>query len=368
MRTAVGLAAQTGVFTMAIFITGFPGFIAGRLVKRLARDKAEFILLVQPAFMARAQAEVAQLAAATGLPATHFRIVQGDITQPRLGLSDVAWAHSRANTTLLFHLAAIYDLGVAQEPAVRVNVTGTQHVNDFARQLPHLQCYHYISTCYVAGRREGRILETELCHEAGFRNYYEETKYLAEVEVDALKNELPVAIHRPAVVCGDSHTGETAKYDGVYYIIHYLRRWPRLLSRLNIGNDSVRVNLVPVDFVVESLAALASDPKVIGQTLQLADPTPLTTRELFDVTAHALAGHASLAALPMVVMEKALMLPFTPKLTGLPHAGVPYFFLSQTYDTRQAEKLLAAHGIACPPFGSYINNLVAFVEKHPSLA
>lgn len=352
---------------MAIFITGFPGFIAGRLVKRLARDKAEFILLVQPAFMARAQAEVAQLMTATGLPATHFRLVQGDITQPRLGLSDIAWAHARTHTTLLFHLAAIYDLAVAEDLAMRVNVTGTQQVNDFARQLPHLQCYHYISTCYVAGRREGLILETELRHTAGFRNYYEETKYLAEVAVDELKNEIPVAIHRPAVVCGDSHTGETAKYDGVYYVIHYLRKWPRLLSRINIGNDSVRVNLVPVDFVVESLAALATDARVIGQTVQLADPTPLTTGELFDATARALAGHASLAALPMTMMEKALMLPFSPKLTGLPHSGVPYFFLAQTYDTRQADKLLAAHGIACPPFGSYVNNLINFVEKHPTL-
>src|SRR5207244_4957470 len=89
----------------------------------------------------------------------------------------------------------------------------------------------------VAGKREGTILETELRHHAGFRNYYEESKHLAEIEVEALKSELPVTIHRPAVVCGDSRTGETAKYDGIYYLIHYLLRMPRLVSLFNIGNQ-----------------------------------------------------------------------------------------------------------------------------------
>jgi thioester reductase-like protein len=70
------------------------------------------------------------------------------------------------------------------------------------------------------------IREDELQHDAGFRNHYEESKYLAELSVERLKAELPVTIHRPAVVVGDSQTGETAKYDGIYYLIHYLRRWP----------------------------------------------------------------------------------------------------------------------------------------------
>ena len=350
-----------------IFLTGFPGFIAGRLIQRLARDGARFLLLVQPALAARAKSDVARLCTITGLPAGHFRLLPGDITQTRLGLCDADWQVVQDETTLLFHLAAIYDLAVPREPAWRVNVLGTQNVNEVALQLPHLTCYHYISTCYVAGERAGVIRENELRHDASFRNFYEETKYFAELEVEALKERIPLVIHRPSVVCGDSHTGETAKYDGIYYLIHYLRKWPSLLSRINIGNDAVSVNLVPVDFVVEALTALAQDERAIGQTLQLADPAPLTTRELFDVTAHALAGHASVAALPMSLTQKTLMLPFTPRLTGLPHSSAPYFFLEQTYDTQQAAALLAPHGIACPRFSSYVDKLVSFVQEHPTL-
>jgi hypothetical protein len=46
---------------------------------------------------------------------------------------------------------------------------------------------------------------------------------------------------------------------------------------------------------------------------------------------------------------------------------VPYFFVPQTYDTRVADELLAAHDIACPPFASYVGNLLKFVEQHPKL-
>ncbi|HEX8293713.1 MAG TPA: SDR family oxidoreductase, partial [Pyrinomonadaceae bacterium] len=266
-----------------IFLTGFPGFIAGRLVERLAREGARFLLLVQPAFAGRARAEIARLSEQTGATPERFRVLEGDITREDLGLSAADLEEARGEATVLFHLAAVYDLAVAREVGVRVNVEGTRNVNRFALSLPRLKRYHYVSTCYVAGRRTGLILESELRHDAGFRNFYEETKYLAELEVEALKGELPVTVHRPSVVCGDSRTGETAKYDGVYYLINYLRIFPGLLSAANIGNDRVRLNVVPVDFVVEALALLAADGRASGATVQLADPDPLTTRELFDI-------------------------------------------------------------------------------------
>ena len=351
-----------------IFLTGFPGFIAGRLIKRLARDRAaRFLLLVQPSFLERARQDIARISEETGVAEARFRIMAGDITKPDLGLEPGELEEAREQTTTLFHLAAIYDLAVARATAMLVNLEGTRNVNRFARSLKNLGRYHYVSTCYVAGKRRGLILETELRHTAGFRNHYEETKYLAEIEVDELKRELPITIHRPSVVCGDSRTGETAKYDGIYYLIHYLRMNPRLLSLFNIGNRKVSLNLVPVDFVVEAIDALARDERAVGATVQLADPSPLTTHELFEEIARALAGRSSRLTLPARVVRPSLMLPLSPTLTGLPHAGVPYFFLNQTYDTAVASSLLEPHGTRCPPFPSYVQALIDFVERHPKL-
>lgn len=350
-----------------IFLTGFPGFIAGRLVKRLAREDTRFLLLVQPLFTRRAREEVARISQEKGLPAGNFRIIEGDITEPNLGLSPAELKMAREETTTLFHLAAAYDLAVARDLAMRVNVEGTRNVNHFARTMRNLRRYHYVSTCYVAGLRTGLILETELRHEAGFRNYYEETKYLAELDVEALKSELPITIHRPSVVCGDSRTGETAKYDGVYYLIHYLRMQPNLLSLVNIGNREVRLNLVPVDFVVEAMATLAQDERAVGARVQLADPAPLTTYDLFEVIAKSLAGRGSRVKIPRPIVRSTLSLPFSPTITGLPFAAVPYFFLSQTYDTTVARGLLEPHGVSCPPFQEYVDTLVAFVARYPKL-
>jgi thioester reductase-like protein len=351
-----------------LFITGFPGFIANRLLERLARTDCRFILLVQPSLAARARDEIARLIQLTGKSLADFQVVQGDISESNLGLSSADLELVQQQTTRVFHLAAIYDLAVPREPAFRVNAGGTRNVLELARSIPNLRQFHHVSTCYVAGKREGVILETELRHDAGYRNFYEESKYLAELEVDSLRNELPVTIHRPAVVCGDSKTGETGKYDGVYYLIHYLLRWPAGLSLINIGNHKVSLNLVPVDFVVDAMAALAFDDRAIGKTLQLADPAPLTTNQLFNSIARSIDGRHSRITAPRSWVRFFLMLPPSPKITGLPHHAVPYFFVKQLYDTTQAQQLLAPHGIRCPPFKSYVDKIVDYAHRNPIIS
>src|SRR5260370_22845259 len=141
-----------------IFITGFPGFIASRLIRRLALEGVRFIPLVQPALLQRAHEEVEQIASDTGAARDLFQIVEGDITHDSLGMASAELERARRETTTLFHLAAIYDLAVERELAMRVNVGGTRNVNHFAKSIEKLRRYHYVSTCYVAGKRKRLIL------------------------------------------------------------------------------------------------------------------------------------------------------------------------------------------------------------------
>lgn len=354
-------------FNKSIFITGFPGFIAERLVARLAMADTQFFLLVQEQFIASAIESVERIARVTNTSLENFALIEGDITKPDLGIERSDLEALRGETTHIFHLAAAYDLAVPESLARSVNLEGTKRVNEFARSVPELKRYSYVSTCYVAGRRTGNILETELEHDAGFRNFYEETKYLAELEVQGLISELPVTIFRPSVVVGDSQTGETAKYDGIYYLIQYLRKAPGLLRLINVGNRDVRLNLVPVDFVVNAMAALFDDEAAVGKTVALADPAPLTTAELFDAIAEKLTGKRSVLTPPPSVVKYSLGTPLSPPVTGLPLPAVPYFFIAQTYDTATADSLLAKHAVECPDFRSYVGNLLAFVAKNPLL-
>ena len=354
-------------FTESIFLTGFPGFIAGRLVEKLARADVQFYLLVQKQFVEKAMHDVRQIAGQTATPVENFALIEGDITREDLGMEADDLETLRKEITDIYHLAAVYDLAVEKDLAYRVNLEGTRNVNSFARTVENLYRYNYISTCYVAGKRTGEILEGELKHDVGFRNFYEETKYLAEVEVEDLKEVLPVTIFRPSVVVGDSQTGETVKYDGIYYLIHYLRKAPGLLRFINVGNKNVRLNLVPIDFVVDGIAALARDEKATGRTIALADPNPLTTAELFDAITKKMTGKRSVIIPPPALVEWSLNLPFSPPLTGLPHYGVPYFFIAQTYDTSGSEPMLAEHQLSCPNFRDYVGSLLEFVVKNPRL-
>jgi thioester reductase-like protein len=354
-------------FNQTIFLTGFPGFIAERLVARLAKSDTRFFLLIEPRFVEKASKALEEITAKTGVSIENFTIIKGDITLENLGLSAENLEMARRETTDVHHLAAVYDLGVERDLAYRVNVDGTNNVNAFVRSLPKLRRYNYVSTCYVAGLRTGEILETELEHDAGFRNFYEETKYLAETEVEKLKTEIPTVVFRPSVVVGDSRTGETAKYDGIYYLMIYLMKAPELLRFVNVGNKNVKLNLVPVDFVVEGIAALADDERTTGKTVALADPNPLTTEELFDAISETLTGKKSVLKPTAKLVEWSLQLKVSPPVTGLPFPAVPYFFVPQTYDTNVAQNLLVAHNIACPNFRDYVKNLLEFVEKNPKL-
>lgn len=355
------------LYRESFFVTGFPGFIGGRLVERLAKPEVQFFLLVHPPLVEQAMTEVEHIAEATGAPLESFVIVEGDVTLPNLGIPDGDLETIRFETTDVFHLAAAYDLAVARDTAFNVNLHGTKNMNDLAISIKELRRYNYVSTCYVAGKRTGKILETELEHKAGFRNFYEETKYLAETEVERLKSRLPVTIYRPSVVVGDSQTGETTKYDGIYYLIHYLRKAPTLLRVFNVGNDDVRLNLVPIDFVADGIATLALDERAVGKTVALADASPLTTAELFDVLAKEMTDRKSEFTPPPKLVEWFLSLPVSPPITGLPNYAVPYFFIAQLYDTAVADTLLARHRIVSPRFESYVSNLLDFVEEFPSL-
>ena len=354
-------------FNKTIFLTGFPGFIAERLVARMAAPDIQFFLLVEERMKETAMRSVERIAGNTGVPIENFALIAGDITEPELGIDTQDLKAIKTETTDVFHLAAVYDLAVAENIAKAVNFEGTKKVNNFACSLPNLKRYNYVSTCYVAGLRTGRILETDLEHNAGFRNYYEETKYLAELDVEKLKAKIPTTIFRPSVVVGDSKTGETVKYDGIYYLIHYLRKAPALLRLVNVGNKNVRLNLVPVDFVVEGIAALSADDAAIGKTIALADPSPLTTAELFDAIAEKMIGKGSVIKPPSAIVQNSLLLPVAPAVTGLPHSSVPYFFLAQTYDTAVANKLLNRHAVKCPDFREYVGKMVDFVAAHPTL-
>jgi thioester reductase-like protein len=353
-----------------VFFTGFPGFLGMELLPRvLARRPTDAaVCLVQPKFAELARRRVDALAVSRPETAGRVRLVEGDITRPHLALSEPDALV--ADVVEIHHLAAIYDLGVALDVGMRVNVDGTRHVLDLAARCERLDRLHYVSTCYVSGRFDGPFGEDELEKGQVFNNFYEETKYLAEREVRArMARGLPATIYRPAITVGDAATGETQKLDGPYYVIQWLLRQPGPIALMpTVGDLTAQVNFVPLDFVVSAIAYLSGLPTSRGRTYQLADPAPLTAREILEAVANVLGKR--LVRLPLTrdlakwAIEKV---PGVHPLLRIPSPSLDYFVHPTRYDTRNASADLAGSGIACPPFRSYVDRLVAFVRAHPEL-
>ncbi len=251
---------------MSELVTGFPGFIGRRLVAALlaADAKASVVALVEPRML-----DTATAVAATIDP-KRIELVAGDITDRRLGLEADDYKRLAKRTRRVFHLAAIYDLAVPLEVAQRVNVDGTGNVLDFCRAAKNLERLAYVSTAYVAGKRTGIVYEHELVMGQDFKNHYESTKFQAEVWVRQQLDHVPTTILRPAIVVGDSRTGETEKFDGPYYVLRALSRASRMGQPMpQFGRSSAAFNVVPVDYVVAAMVAAAGDP---GDSRQDASP------------------------------------------------------------------------------------------------
>jgi len=345
-----------------VLLTGFPGFIGGRLIRRLLEEDPErrIVALVEE------RTQEAARAAAAEIDPERIELLCGDIGARRLGLGDADWDRLCAELRRVYHLAAIYDLAVPAELAHRVNVEGTGNVLELCLAAGQLERLAYVSTAYVAGTRTGIVYEHELSVGQGFKNHYESTKFQAEVWVRELMNRVPTTILRPGIVVGDSRTGETQKFDGPYYLLRVISRAQRAHQPVvQFGRSEATFNVVPVDFIVAAIAAAASDPLAAGETLHLVDPDPLPSRELVELLAKEYAGRAPRGRMSPALASASLRLPAMRRmLGGTPRESLIYLNHPVTFDTRRAVALLAPHGLAPPHFTEYVGPMVEFFRAH----
>ena len=270
-----------------VLLTGFPGFLGSELLLRSMDQSADhFTCIVQEKFLPLARQRLDTWALERPALRERVRLMTGDITRPGLGISE---PDALRDVKRVQHFAAVYDLNVKREIAQKINVDGTVNILRFCESLPGLHRLDYVSTCYVSGKHEGVFHENDLEQARVFNNFYESSKHAAETAVrEAMKSGLPAAIFRPAIVVGNSRTGETQKFDGPYFVMQWLLRQGKhaLLPRLG-DPERYTINLVPSDFVVDALAALCADPTTTGKTFQLADPAPLSIRDTVRTIAEA---------------------------------------------------------------------------------
>jgi len=92
------------------------------------------------------------------LLAEKVEVVEGDVSQPGLGLDRETGARLRQDLDLIINSSGLTDFNPDLRDALAVNVDSTYHLIEFIRGSDHAALLH-LSTCYVAGRRDGRVSE-----------------------------------------------------------------------------------------------------------------------------------------------------------------------------------------------------------------
>jgi thioester reductase-like protein len=354
------------VVPVSVLLTGFPGFLGEALVERLVTRGRSVTCLVQPRY--REVADRRRRAIREGVDGDGtITLVEGDLTHPQCGLD--SYDGIAEATTEVFHLAAIYDLGVDRATAQAVNVRGTERVLDLA-EAADVERVQYVSTCYVSGRYDGPFGADDLDVGQSFNNQYEASKFAAEVVVqERMAAGLPATIYRPAIVTGDSQTGETRKYDGLYYLLRLVQRQPGVaLAPVGPRPRGHELNVVPRDYVVAAIDHLAARADTVGGVYQLCDPSPPSIDELV----HLLGAATDTQVIPVPLPGRVLKAPLerSGALRGwldLEPEAVDYLSHPTTYRTATTREALADTDIACPPLDAYVSTLAEFASEHPDL-
>ncbi len=360
---------------MNYFLTGGTGFIGRFLVEKLlARGGTVHVLVREPSL-----AKLDRLRERWGATDDQVKGVIGDLSSPGLGLDAKTLKALTGKIDHFFHLAAVYDMGADEDAQEIANIEGTRHAVDAATAMQASR-FHHVSSIAAAGLFKGTFREDMFEEAEKLDHPYLKTKHESE-KVVRESCTLPFRIYRPGMVIGHSRTGEMDKVDGPYYFFKMIQKIRHALPQWvpTIGIEGGRLNVVPVDFVVNAMDHIAHLDGEDGQCFHLVDTDPYKVGEILNIFAEA--GHAPRMAMridsrmfgfiPPFIRQSVKNLPPVKRLTGaiMNDFGIPPSVLSfinypTRFDARETERVLKDTGIEVPRLTDYAPVVWDFWERH----
>jgi NAD(P)-dependent dehydrogenase (short-subunit alcohol dehydrogenase family) len=360
---------------MTYFVTGATGFLGRFLIGNLLKRKGTIHVLVRRGSKEKFEALQARYPEA----GDRLVAVTGDLTKAKLGLSAQAQSQLKGKIKHFFHLAAIYDLSASAESQQAANIDGTRNAVQLADALG-AGCFHHVSSIAAAGLYSGVFREDMFDEAENLDHPYFRTKHDSEGIVRK-ECKRPFRIYRPGMVVGHSQTGEIDKIDGPYYFFTLLKRMRELMPPWMplLGMEGGRINLVPVDFVVNAMDHIAHEKGYDGGCFHLTDPAPRRVGEVLNSFAHA--GHAPemtmridariFQIIPASIRGAIGMLPPVRRIMGhvlkslnIPADVLKFFNYPTRFDSRETERALKGSGIKVPDLDTYAWRLWDYWERH----
>ncbi len=361
---------------MQYFVTGATGFIGKRLVKKLlARRGSTVYFLMREA----SQDKLPDLLAFWGVSKSRAVPVWGDLKSKKLGVlaSDIKALKGQIDHA--YHLAAVYDLEADEASQIESNIEGTRHFVEFAQAID-VGHVHHVSSIAAAGLYEGVFREDMFDEAEGLDHPYFRTKHDAE-KIVRTACKRPWTVYRPAMVVGDSQTGEMDKIDGPYYFFKPIQRLRQILPPWfpSVGLEGGRVNIVPVDYVVDTLDFISHKVDDSGGCYHLVDPKGYRVGDVLDIfskAAHApkmnlFVNAALFGFIPRSVSKSLMALAPVRRVKnavmkdiGVPEDMLQFINYPTRFDCRDTLAMLKGSGIACPDLHDYAWRIWDYWERH----
>jgi nucleoside-diphosphate-sugar epimerase len=361
------------------FLTGGTGFIGSHLAVDLLKNGHKVLFLARPRNGLSARKRVDQLLDWFALEPQHrknLNVVEGSLDAPRLDLSEEDFGRLVRDVDEIIHCASNTSFSERKRAAVeRANIDGLRNVFDLAAG-GRCSFFHYVSTVYAAGRKDG-VCREEFVENDAFTNVYEETKCRAEriVSEQCEREGIGLSVYRPSIVYGNSKSGRSTRFNAVYYPIRTIlflrdlyeadirerdgskaREMDVRLSgdgslhlpiRVEVSENS-GVNLIPIDYFVDAFMALMEEC-MDGGIFHIVNRRPVRIEDLIDYTSRLfkISGMEPCKAGTFIEKPKnALEILFD---TYLEVYG-PYMRDTRTFEDKKAQAILSRKNVACPDF------------------
>jgi len=347
-----------------VLVTGVTGSI-GSWVARTILDSGRDVLALTRADTenaARARTDQALKVVGTESYPGRLEVVRGDIRDNRL---TQRLAATNADLSLVVHCAGVLKFADDQAELNRqVNVQGTTNLLRLAKALRVPFCY--FSTAYIAGRRPGHVLETEIDRGQEFNNPYESSKCQAEVLVRqwSERTGLDAFVFRPSIVVGDSRRGRIVNFDGLYNIMRLLDSIGSTVGTKPfrvLGDPDATKNFVPADYVARAAWHLLETGS--PGTYHLTNPHPMPLAQLRDI-------FAELFAIPgaQFVDQEAFRAKPANKLERMYQKGAsvyaPYLTAEPVFDRTHTDAALRDLDVEIPTMDpAFFRKLLTFARQ-----
>ncbi len=356
------------------FITGATGVVGSAFLEKVLARQEQVILLIRADTEASAQDRLKRVMRHCAVPthaARQIRVIRGDLCRPHLGVGTADYRHLATTCTHIIHCAGNVHMNLSIAEARRQTLSMTNSVLELMEASDAAKKMEFISTVGVAGRKRGNLPEAWVNHHRAFHNSYEAAKSEAEQLVrEKVASGLPITVHRPSMVVGDSRTGKTIAFQVFYYLCEFLSgsRSHGILPRLN----GMRLDIIPSDYVAALLEAstLAGDThspilhSCSGKTGSIELVSLVEQVRRCIVQNGRKLPPLRFLPIPLFKMTLSILKPLLPAKQRKALGALPYFLSyleeRQYFDNTMTKKFSQSKGVDLPKVDGYLETVLQY--------